>query len=86
MNGVRPFSHEVGTWTQGYEAGVRRARRDARVEAFGAIRRAAKVARKADRESETLRIEEFDLQSARIAAEARGMRRAIRAAIGSAKA
>ena len=45
MNGARPFSREAGTWTQGYESAMRKARRDARVEAFAAIRRAETLAR-----------------------------------------
>ena len=77
MNGARPFSHEVGTWTQGYEAGVRRARRDARVEAFAAIRRAALVARSLDG---------YDCGSPATGTVGGVMRQAIRSAIGSAKA
>lgn len=82
MNGARPFSHEVGTWTQGYEAGVRRARRDARVEAFVAIRRAATFARQMDARADSVSF----IDSFQYVDMAKGARAAIRAAIGSAKA
>ena len=86
MNGARPFSHEVGTWTQGYEAGVRRARRDARVEAFAAIRRAAAVARGLDDRSAETFAYGNKVQAIADGMSSHNIRRAIRAAIGSEKA
>lgn len=57
-----------------------------RVRAFAAIRRAASEARKADHKADILWRDEFHLQASYAESEAIGIRRAIRAAIGSDKA
>lgn len=83
-------------WQRGYQE----CRKDARIEAFGAIRRAAEVAREFDRDAKTLQkrchlivdgkqsgdIARLNYYRMRLRIEAAIVRRAIRAAIGSEKA
>lgn len=67
-----------------FQLGIDEGDRQARIEAFGAIRRAVKVARELDREA--VRVEDEFLDATDVYREARQVRRAIRAAIGSDKA
>lgn len=79
MNGVRAFGAESSAYQSGADDARRAADHATRVAAFGAIRRAATIARENDRDWETMR-------DPAASAAAYDVRRAIRAAIGSDKA
>ena len=81
---------EDKAYWQGYKDGISRANnRYAQfigTEAFAAIRRAAAVARRAERDAAVLRLQGSHDTAGYAESEALGIRRAIRAAIGSEKA